>query len=246
MIRHVSTEELSAYLDSELGFAEVGQLEAHCAMCAECGGRLAALRRVVHGLGRLERAEPPAALRQQIRRQVQAAPPAGFQGAIQSALDSLRFLLFPIRPAVRASAALGLAVVAGLFAIGHGLGDGFLRTEPHPRQETLTVETFMGVASAPLETTSEVAGREFVLTDMGWVQRGLEWKTPEAQVDARSPEGRALLTKYSDLEFLLADGSSVVLRYNLETVEIRRTPPVTRVLGDPSRRRQDRGSSLSA
>jgi hypothetical protein len=245
MIRHVSTEELSAYLDSELGFAEVGQLEVHCTTCAECGARLASLRRVVHGLGRIERAEPPAALRQQIRRQqVQVAPSVGMQGALQSALDSLRFLLFPVRPAVRASAVMGLAVVAGLFAVSHGLGDGFLRTEPQPRQEILTVETFMGVPSALLETTSEVADREFVLTEAGWVQRGLERKTPEARVDARSPEGRALLTKYSDLEFLLADGSPVVLRYNLETVEIRRTPPASRVLSYVIRPR--RGHPLSA
>jgi hypothetical protein len=244
MIRHVSTEELSAYLDSELGFAEVGQLEVHCTTCAECGARLASLRRVVHGLGRIERAEPPAALRQQIRRQVQVAPSVGMQGALQSALDSLRFLLFPVRPAVRASAVMGLAVVAGLFAVSHGLGDGFLRTEPQPRQEILTVETFMGVPSALLETTSEVAGRKFVWTEAGWVQRGLEWQTPEARVDARSPEGRALLTRCSGLEFLLADGSPVVLRYNLETVEIRRTPPPTRVLSYVIRSR--RGHPLSA
>ena len=47
MNRHISTEQLSAYLDSELGFAEVGPLEAHCATCGECGARLASLRRVV-------------------------------------------------------------------------------------------------------------------------------------------------------------------------------------------------------
>ncbi|MEA2599936.1 MAG: hypothetical protein QOF89_928 [Acidobacteriota bacterium] len=238
MIRHVLTEDLSAYLDSELGFAEVRQLEAHCATCAECGARLASLRRVVHGLGRIERAKPPAALRQQIRRQVQATTSPG---GIPAVFDWLRFLLFPVRPSVRASATLGLAVVAGLFAFSH-----VPRIEPQPRQEILTVETFMGVPSAPLETTSEVAGREFILKDTGWVQRGLEWKTPEAQVDARSPEGRALLTRYSDLDLLLRDGSSVVLRYKLETVELRRTPPVTRVLGDTSRPRPGRGRSLSA
>jgi hypothetical protein len=234
MIRHVSTEYLSAYLDSELGYAEVAPLEAHCASCAECGSRLAAMRRVVHGLGSLHRAEPPAALRQQIRREVQTIPPpAGFAQRIEWALDSLRILMFPIRPAMRASAALGLAVVAGLFAVSHGMGDGFLRTdEPQPRRPIEIVETRLGEPlQLPPQTTSEVAGRKFIWTDAGWVQRGLEGETPETRLDSHSPQGRALLTKYSDLQFLLEDGSSVVLRYNLETVEIRSIPPVTRILG---------------
>jgi hypothetical protein len=229
MIRHASTEELSAYLDSELGFAEVGGLEAHCATCADCGARLASLRRVVHGLGRVERVDPPMALRQQIRRQVQAAPSGGIQGAIQSALDGLRLLLFPTSPFLRTSAATGLAVVAGLFAFIHYRVDSV----PLPPSYQENVEVHEG-SSVPLETTSEVAGRKFVWKDTGWVQRGLEWKTPEALVDVRSPEGRALLTKYSDLEMLMRDGSSVVLSYKRETVELRRTPPVTRVLDYPA------------
>lgn len=235
MIRHASTEELSAYLDSELGFAEVGGLEAHCATCADCGARLASLRRVVHGLGRIGRAEPPAALRQQIRRQVQAAPARSLQETLQSAFDALRLLLFPIRPALRTSAAWGLAVVTGLFAVSHGV-DRYLRAEPRPaRQEILTVETYMGVPPAAFrETTSEVAGLgKFVWTEeAGWVQRGLEWKEPEARVDTRSPEGRALLTKYSGLKNLFADEQclSVVLSDNRETVEIRK-PPVTSMSG---------------
>ncbi len=37
---------------------------------------------------------------------------------------------------------------------------------------------------------------------------------------ARSPAGRALLAKFSDLGVLLADGSKVVLRDNRETLEL--------------------------
>ncbi|MFY9825877.1 MAG: hypothetical protein WAM82_31190 [Thermoanaerobaculia bacterium] len=243
MNRHVSTEDLSAYLDSELGYAEVGPLEAHCASCADCGSRLASLRRVVNGLGSLHRSEPPAALRHQIRREVQTAPPAGFGQRIEWALESLRLILFPMRPALRASAAFGLAVVAGLFAVSHGVGDGFLRgDDPQPHRPIEIVETHMGEPlSLPPQTTSEVAGRKFIWTDAGWVQRGLEGETPETRLDAHSPQGRALLTKYSDLQFLLEDGSSVVLRYNLETVEIRSMPPVTRVLGFTPRPQPGRG-----
>jgi hypothetical protein len=233
MNRHVSTEDLSAYLDSELGYAEVAPLEAHCASCADCGSRLASLRRVVNGLGGIHRAEPPAALRHQIRREVQTAPPpAGFAQRIEWALDALRILLFPIRPALRASAALGLAAVAGLFAVSHGVGDGFLRTdEPQPRRPIEIVVTHEGEPlSLPSETTSEVDGIKFILKNASWVQLGLEGETPEARLDAHSPQGRALLTKHSHLHLLLQDGSAVVLRYNTETVEIRSMPPVTRIL----------------
>jgi len=233
MNRHVSTEDLSAYLDSELGYANIGPLEAHCASCADCGSRLASMRRIVNGLGGIHRAEPPAALRQQIRREVQTAPPiSGFAQRIGWARESLRIFLFPMRT-LRASAAFGLAAVAGLFAVSHGMGDAFLRSDdPQPRKPIEIVETRLGEPLAlPPQTTSEVAGRKFILTGAGWVQRGLEGETPETLLDAHSPQGKALLTKYSDLQFLLEDGSAVVLRYNLETVEIRSMPPVTGILG---------------
>ena len=53
-----------------------------------------------------------------------------------------------------------------------------------------------------------------------WVQKGLEGEVPAARVSAQSPQGRELLARYSDLGLLLADGSRVVLRYRLETVEL--------------------------
>lgn len=215
MNRHASTEELSAYVDSELGFAEARRLEAHCAGCAECGARLAAMRRVVAGLGRVERVAPPAALHQQIRRQVVSTPPLmGFRAL----LESFRLLLYPLQPALRTAAAMGLALAIGVFA--YGRVGRVPSVEPRPPAQEV-VETYLGAVFPETPTTSEVAGREFILTDMGWIQKGLEGKTPETLVDARSPRGRALLTKYSDLDLLLADGSAVVLRYNLETVEIR-------------------------
>ena len=241
MNRHVSIEDLSAYLDSELGYAEVAPLEAHCASCDDCGSRLAAMRRVVNGLGGLHRAEPPAALRLQIRREVQTAPPiSGFAQRLGWARESLRIFLFPMRPALRASAAFGLTAVVGLFAVSHGVG--YSNDEPQPRRPIEIVETRLGepLVLSP-QTTSEVAGRKFVLTDAGWVQRGLEGETPETLLDAHSPQGKALLTKYSELQYLLEDGSAVVLRYNLETVKIRSMPPVTGIQDYTAQPRTGRG-----
>ena len=99
-------------------------------------------------------------------------------------------------------------------------------------------------------TTSEVAGREFIWTDDGWIQKGLEGQTPVARMDAGSPQGRALLTRYSDLKLLLEDGYPVVLRYDLETVEIRNLPP-NRIIGFepqpvPRRTRHIHGSIVAA
>jgi len=221
MNHHLSTEQLSAYLDTELGVAEMRQLESHCSGCAECRARLESMRRVVSGMAQVERAVPPAALRQQIRREVVVQPPVY---GVRKALGSLRFFLFPLQPGLRNAAVMGLAFVVGLFALGHEEGS-FARPD-RPGQEVVTVQT----GAQFDQTTSEVAGREFIWTDNGWIQKGLEWQTPVARVDTGSPQGRALLTRYSDLEFLLRDGSPVVLRYNLETVEIRNAPP-SHILG---------------
>ncbi|HKI03050.1 MAG TPA: zf-HC2 domain-containing protein [Thermoanaerobaculia bacterium] len=226
MNRHLSIEQLSAFLDSELGVVEMRQLEAHCAGCPDCGARLASMRRVVAGLGRADRAVPPPALSQQIRRQVMKEIPAH---GMRRTFQSLRFFLFPLGPGLRTASAMGLALVVSLFAVSHGfVGNGFPHHEPGPGLEVVTVKA--GAPYGMLLTTSEVAGRQFIWTEAGWVQRGLEWETPVASVDAGSPQGRELLTRYSDLKFLLADGSPVVLRYNLETVEIRNPAP-NRILG---------------
>jgi Putative zinc-finger len=224
MNRHLSTEEISAYFDREIGFAESRQLEAHCSACAECGARLVSMRRVVAGFGRVERAAPPPALRQQIRRQVIAQPPVY---GVRKLLDSLRFLLFPLQPALRTAVGMGLAMVVGLVILSHQAES--LDTIPHrPGQERVTVQP--GAQSGYTVTTSRVAGREFIWTDSGWIQRGLEGQTPVTHVDAGSPQGRALLTRCSNLDALLVDGDPVVLRYNLKTVEIRNPPP-SHVLG---------------
>lgn len=221
MNRHISTEQLSAYLDSELGFVEMRQLAAHCEACPECGARLVSMRRVVTGLGRLDRVAPPPALHQQIRRQmVQEIPAHG----IQRVLQSLRFMLFPLQPGLRSAAAMGMALVVGLLVVSHGVVD------PSSAQEIEEVTVKPGAQGDWGPTTSEVAGREFVWTEAGWVQRGLEWTVPAAHVDANSPRGKELLKRYAEVRYLLVDGDPVVLTYGLQTVEIRVSPP-TRVLG---------------
>jgi hypothetical protein len=235
MNRHATTEQLSAYLDRELGMAELLQLEAHYESCEECRARLTSMRRVVRGLDNIGRAVPPPALRQQIRRQVitqATAPPYGFRAAFEKLrmymLGGVQpMYLLATQPTLRTTSVMGLALVVGLFAFNHFNG---LRPVPASvPQEEVTVTPY---ADSPVvqTTTSEVAGREFIWTDSGWIQRGLVGMTPEVQVEAGSPQGKALLSRYSGLDLLLQDGDPVVLRYNLGTVEIRKNPP-SRVLG---------------
>jgi hypothetical protein len=236
MNRHATTEQLSSYLDREIGIAESRQIESHCSACAQCGARLASMRRVVSGLGRVERAAPPAALRHQIRRQIIAQPQSH---GLRRAFDSFRFLLFPIRPALSTGVGMGLALVVGLFSLNHQ-ADSLMPPTTRGGREIVTVE--IGAQPGQPFTTSEVAGRKFFLTDSGWIQKGLLGQTPVTRFDAGSPQGRALLTRNSGLEMLLKDGSSVVLRYHLETVEIRNLPS-SRLLGyeAPPLRRVARG-----
>jgi hypothetical protein len=112
---------------------------------------------------------------------------------------------------------------------GGGLGVLHLSTAPAAsgsrgsRPEFRVSEFFGDAPVVPPQTTSEVAGRVFVLSDDVWVQRGLDatdTAQPHALVSARSPRGRRLLARYSDLGVLLADGSRVVLRDHLQTLEL--------------------------
>jgi anti-sigma factor RsiW len=128
----------------------------------------------------------------------------------------------PARPLVTAGVALLVAVL--LLQNGEsGPGLGFPAPRlPHAGPEFLVSAAFGEAPPVLPQTTSEVAGRVFVWSDDVWVQRGVD-AGPAGQpraVPARSPAGRALLAKLSDLGVLLADGSRVVLRYNTETVEL--------------------------
>ncbi|HSK75562.1 MAG TPA: anti-sigma factor [Thermoanaerobaculia bacterium] len=237
MNRHVTTEQISAYLDKELGFVEMRQIDAHFEACPTCGARLASLRRTLQGLARVERLAPPPLVTQQLRNRIaaeSALPPSPVRRLLRLVSG------LPIQPALRTSLAMGLTLVVSLFLVTNGVERESRNLMPPVSPEPhAIVETYLGdVPFPPPPTTSNVAGREFLWTDKGWVQRGLEGKRPEAMFDPGSPEGRALLTRNPEIGLLLADGPVVVvLRYNLETVELRSSGTPDRILGfeaDPS------------
>lgn len=217
MDRHLSTEQLSSYLDGEIGSREARVLEGHLANCAVCREELASLQRVVIGLRRLERPPMPPALPFRVQQQVAAA------GEPRGLLQYLQLLLteFELRPAVRASVAMGLALIFSVFVVARI--ERKPAAAPQPVEQERFVVTVTDQLPRPLPpTTSEVAGREFVYSSGGlWIQRGFENKRPVVRVAAQSPEGQAMLSKAPDLSLLLEGGlRRVVLMDRLYTIEL--------------------------
>jgi hypothetical protein len=250
MIHPVDSEMLSSYLDGELSLAEARRLDSHLAACAGCRDELDRMRRVVRGLAALSRPAPPAWLEQQVRREVvyRRQRPGFWKGLVETL--RLIPLRSPIGSAAAAVAGIAFAaLLATSFPDGfhprHGLpGFASFAGFPGPVDEPANDPTW-----DPRYTTSEVAGRTFFRqedrdvwnafvvkatgsVDQGtagddgsgrtvWVEEGLLGHKPQAHIDAASPVGRALLARYSDLGYLLEDGSRVVLLYQRKTLELR-------------------------
>lgn len=223
MNRHLSTEQLSSYVDGEVGSAAAREVEVHLAGCPACSARLRSMRGVVAEIRRMERLTPPADLAYQVRTQTAGLDDLRtlrtFRGRLRTLLSGLS-----LQPSFRLATAMGTGLVLALSTL---LAFQVPPVDPipfpeEPRQQIVTVRTTFGEPPLGLpQTTSAVAGREFVLVQGDrWVQKGLEGKLPETRVAAESPEGQAMLSKYSDLMLLLTDGSRVVLQYRLATVEL--------------------------
>ncbi len=225
MNRHISDEVLSAYLDGEIDTGRERDLETHLASCEDCKARFAAMRGVVLEVRRAPRLAPPPALAQRVRDEVVAQ---GGPGPLERAWAALAS--WPFSPGMRTVMAMTFAMAVGLSLVGierehrEGLMNLPVPPEVEEQMANVKVEVYFEnetpVGKDNPRTTSEVEGRVFVLTADGWVQLGLEGSEPEARMDARSPQGQAMLTRLTDLGLLLSDGSRVVLRYNWETVEL--------------------------
>jgi hypothetical protein len=72
MTRHLSDEAMVRMLDGEVPDAEAGRMWGHVAECGECGARVAAMRRVLAGVGEVLGAEagPSVAARDRLEREL--------------------------------------------------------------------------------------------------------------------------------------------------------------------------------
>ncbi|HSN88975.1 MAG TPA: zf-HC2 domain-containing protein [Thermoanaerobaculia bacterium] len=223
MNRHLSTEQLSSYMDGEVDSTVSRGIETHLEGCPACSARLRSMRGVVAEVRRMQRLTPPADLAYQVRTQTRALDDLRvqrtFRGRVRTFLNGLT-----LQPSFRLATALGAGLVLAFSVLLPSYNVPPVDPIPFPegpRQQIVTVRTTFGEPPLGLpETTSAVAGRKFVLAGDRWVEKGLEGKLPETHVVAASPEGQAMLSKYSDLMLLLTDGSRVVLQYRLATVEL--------------------------
>jgi Putative zinc-finger len=213
--KHATTELLSAYLDHEIDLVKARALEAHLETCLSCRRRLSELQSVVGSLGRLEREAPPPWLGQRVRHAMSSPRPSLWERFARPLLQ------VPRRSPIGST--LSMAVALGILLLGASAGE--------QRRGLPGIASYPGPApypDHPIPTTIVVAGRTFVLSrafplredEDVWVEQGLLGRRPEARVRVTSPEGRALLARYQDLGYLLADGSRVVMRYRRETLEL--------------------------
>jgi hypothetical protein len=222
MTPHIRDEVLSAYLDGEIEARRERNVENHLAACEACRARLTAMRGLVVQLRRAPRLSPPPDLAYQVKRRVLQQTPVRAFESVRSFLAGL-----PLHAALRPVLAMAFAMAIGLALVRVERETGLRllgEPEPLPIPEQVKVETILGTPPLPAwlkKTTSHVEGRVFVLTEEGvWVEKGLEGYKPQARIDVHSPQGRAVLTQLSDVGLLLSDGHRVVLRYNLETLEL--------------------------
>jgi hypothetical protein len=220
---HFDDDLLSAFLDGELPVHEAETVESHLASCAGCRARLDGLRRVVHALGRLERAAPPQVLAQRVERRVALAER---QTSLVERLESnLRGLSLESPMVVTFAIVLALATM--VYLVAHGVArqqeSGAPATEaPRP------AEAVRGTIPV-----TEVGGHALVHRGNAWVEVDALGEVARP-VPLDSEAGRELADRHpwaADLLSVAEDGGgaeAVVLRDGDDVVSLCRrcpTPP---------------------
>lgn len=213
---HCTVEALSTYVDSELPDSERQGLEAHIEECEQCRVRLDGLHGVVGQLRRLEEVAAPPTLGWQVQRRVRLE--SAKVTLAQSFEDRLTRLLRQPLLAPLFAVIIAFGVILYIFSLGvarqtasetrvviGGVEPSSVSGEPPPPSRETGVDGL-----APSLT---IAGREFLLVENVWTERGLEDRVPEERLDLASggvlPPALSELGRRSGTYRLMVDGRVV-------------------------------------
>lgn len=201
-VHHLTVDELSAYIDRELGEPELLGVESHLQDCLDCRERLDGLRSVALGLRGVERLTPPPLLEHSIRRQlslVDREVPAWRRSRMVSRLQSNLLLLFAL--------VIALALMVALFS------DALSRAERGG--STIVAPSggigFIGAADEDTEPVRVeiVDGRVFEQQRDAWRERGVG---PASRWLSAAEARRLLAAEAALLELWRQGAVAVVLR----------------------------------
>ncbi len=174
MTVHASLEQLSSYVDAELGKRERDQLENHLSDCASCRGRLDGLRSVVARLERLEQQAPPQELSFLVERRVALEADRRGLGSRLEEMVKTFFVQPWLTPIFGLVVALALILYLFSFGVARNQQRGTRLVVPAPVVES--------------EMVRMIEGREFTLSGEIWIERGLEQATAVELLDLRGTE----------------------------------------------------------
>lgn len=216
MTAHATAEILSAYLDRELPTPKVERLEDHLETCPRCRAHLDSLTRVVGHLQRLERTAPPPILADRVARRVnleraRAVTRGGMVERLESKLGRV-----PVQSSIFSTFALVLALAAILYFFALALDTVERKRIP------LVVTTPEELAASGTEMPARVPG--YTQRADGWWQDTIPRDTVVVEeIGPRSEMGRAILSDRPELNGLLVEGLTVVVRHDGRVVRLR--PP---------------------
>ncbi len=200
----ITNEQLSAYLDGQLGADEQREVEAHLASNPASRERLDGLRRVVGGLKGLGRAPVPPTLSPMVARRIAIERTrVGWLDRLEGGLSGLGGQS-PLLVTFAVVVSLALFIV--MFSIS---------LERAERKQIVVVDSSQRALGARLER----AGRALFWTGEAWSERG--YVDPQArEIDLATPEGAAWLEAHVEFAELAGLAESVEIDVEGERVRL--------------------------
>jgi hypothetical protein len=203
MSRHLSPDQLSAFLDGELSSAERRPLQTHLMACTHCRGQLESLRNVVGQVQGLGRSAPPAFLARSLSARIQGE--GRYRSPLERVEQGLRGARFD--SPIFTTFALIFALSSILYLFAHGVD----QVERHSVPVVVLPPSPQEVVGNDMR---DFEGRRFDLVDGTWREDGLETVEPDVSLALTDTEGRRMLLRFRALEELLVQGNAVIFRDN--------------------------------